>query len=119
MILLDSNIFIYLSKGTLDNRSISEDVIAHSSISEIEVLGYQHITANELILLRNLFDQSVHLPISENVLQTAIKLRQVKSMSLGDSIIAATAITNEVPVWTANDKDFAHIQGLEVFNPLK
>jgi predicted nucleic acid-binding protein len=39
-------------------------------------------------------------------------------MSLGDSIIAATALEHGLSLWTANIDDFTHIEGLDLFNPL-
>jgi predicted nucleic acid-binding protein len=48
-----------------------------------------------------------------------IRLRQQKKMSLGDAIVAATALERGSELWTANDADFAHIEGLRLHNPLK
>ena len=39
-------------------------------------------------------------------------------MSLGDSIIAGTAITYELPLLTLNSKDFRHIENLILIDPL-
>jgi predicted nucleic acid-binding protein len=39
-------------------------------------------------------------------------------MSLGDAIVAATAIENNCELWTANTGDFKHIEGLKLVNPL-
>lgn len=38
-------------------------------------------------------------------------------MSLGDAIIASTALTHQLPILTRNDKDFTWINGLEIINP--
>lgn len=118
MILLDTNVFIYLSKGVLDSRLIADTDIAHSSITKIEALGFTTIPANELLLLASLFSESYHLTVTDAVVDTAIKLRQRKRMSLGDSIIAATAVENQLALWTANLDDFAHIDELNIVNPL-
>lgn len=40
-------------------------------------------------------------------------------MSLGDSIIAATALYYNFPLVTNNEDDFSNIPGLQIFNPLK
>ena len=40
-------------------------------------------------------------------------------MSIGDSIIAATALINDRTLFTRNTKDFKHIDGLKVKNPIK
>ncbi len=58
MIVLDSNIFIYLANGTLDPKVISDNDIAHASITKIETLGFSRIHANELLLLETLFSES-------------------------------------------------------------
>ena len=46
-----------------------------------------------------------------------ITLRQQKKMSLGDAIIAATALTHALPLVTRNVQDFRHIAGLKLINP--
>lgn len=118
MILLDTNIFIYLSNGTLDRSTIKNIDIAYSSITKIEALGYSSIQANELLLLSALFDESYDLPLTDIIVNKAIKLRQAKRMSLGNSIIAATCLEHNIILWTVNTDDFHHIEGLELLNPL-
>ena len=118
MILLDTNVYIYLAKGTLNRSIISSTEIAHASVTKIEALGYSRIPANELLLLDALFSESYSLELTSVVTDRAIKLRQSKSMSLGDSIIAATALENNLTLWTANTEDFSNIHGLNIINPL-
>jgi predicted nucleic acid-binding protein len=118
MILLDTNIFIYLSKGILARDTVANTDIAHASITKIEALGFTTIPANELLLLEALFAESYGLSLTDAVVEGAIKLRQRKRMSLGDSIIAATALENELTLWTANVDDFGHIDDLDMLNPL-
>lgn len=119
MILLDSNIFIYLANGTLSSNIISNTDISHASITKIECLGYSRITANELLLLEDLFNESYCLSLTSSITDRAIRLRQARSMTLADSIIAATALENNLALWTANVQDFSHIHDLTIFNPLK
>ncbi len=118
MVILDSNIFIYLANGTIDRKLIIDKDIAHASITKIETLGFTRIHANELLLLETLFEESYGLPLTEDIVERAIKLRQAKNMSLGDSIIAASALEHDYELWTANTEDFEHIDGLKIFNPL-
>lgn len=47
-----------------------------------------------------------------------MKLRQNKKMSLGDSLIAATALSLGIELVSRNTADFTGIQGLTVHNPL-
>lgn len=119
MILLDSNIFIYLANGTLDRHMIASKDIAHASITKIECLGFPRIQANELLLLEALFGESYNFALSDDIVERATKLRQARSMSLGDAIIAATALEHDYELWTANEEDFAQIEGLRIRNPLK
>ncbi len=119
MILLDTNVIIYLAKGDLSYELIAKHDIAHSSITKIEALGYSKITAQELLLLSTIFDESYELTINNDVINKAISLRQAKNIRLGDAIIAATAMVNSVTLWTANTDDFKHIVGLKIYNPLE
>ncbi|WP_374757388.1 hypothetical protein [Fibrivirga algicola] len=43
-----------------------------------------------------------------------MRLRQQRKRSLGDSIIAATALVHKLPVVTNNIDDFSTIEGLTV-----
>lgn len=49
----------------------------------------------------------------------AVLLRQERKMTLGDSLIAATAIVNDLKLITSNIKDFRWIDELTLVNPLK
>ena len=60
---------------------------------------------------------TVELALDEENIQRAIQLRQQRSMKLGDSIIAATALEYGVALVTRNEGDFKHIAGLQVINP--
>ena len=119
MILLDTNVIIYLAKGDLSYELIAKHDIAHSSITKIEALGYSKITAQELLLLSTIFNESYELIINNDVINKAISLRQAKNIRLGDAIIAAKAMVNSVTLWTANTDDFKHIVGLKIYNPLE
>ena len=118
MILLDTNIFIYLAKGTLAAETIANTDIAHASITKIEALGFSTLPARELLLLSSLFEESYTLDLSSPVVDQAIKLRQARHMSLGDAIIAATALEYDLELWTANVDDFKHVENLRIINPL-
>lgn len=103
----------------LKSQAIAGKDIAHASITRIESLGFSRIQANELLLLEALFSESYNLPLTDDIVERATKLRQAKSMSLGDAIVAATALEHDYELWTANEEDFAGIEGLRVRNPLK
>lgn len=119
MVLLDTNVFIYLANGTVPSSAIAQLTIAHSSITEIEALGVSEIPARELRLLEVLFEESYCYPLTDAIVKRATELRQIKRMTLGDAVIAASALEHDVTLWTANTKDFAGIDGLRLHNPLK
>ncbi|HEX9957870.1 MAG TPA: PIN domain-containing protein [Fibrella sp.] len=46
--------------------------------------------------------------------QVTIRLRQQRKRSLGDAIIAATALIHRLPVVTNNVDDFSTVEGLTI-----
>ncbi len=118
MVILDSNVFIYLANGTLQPHVVADVDVAHASITKIETLGFWQIRANELLLLEALFSESYNLALTDTVVDRAVKLRQSQNISLGDAIIAATALEHDYELWTANEEDFVKVEGLHIYNPL-
>jgi predicted nucleic acid-binding protein len=57
------------------------------------------------------------LPITSDVLERAVQLRQIKKMTLGDSLVAGTALVHDHTLVTRNVKDFGWIAGLAVLDP--
>jgi hypothetical protein len=68
--------------------------------------------------LEQFFQTAERLPLSEAVVQWAVKLRQRRKMSLGDSIVAGTAIAHERTLVTRNTDDFRWIEEIKLLNPL-
>lgn len=118
MVLLDTNIFIYIAQGKLPATIALDTDIAHASVTEIEALGYGRLPTREMHMLSELFSRSNILDLLGPIVQTATALRQRYPMSLGDAIIAATALEHQVELWTANTDDFHRIDELQVSNPL-
>lgn len=85
-----------------------------SLITELEVLGFHKLKPDEEGELKRLIAISAILPITEAVIAEAIRLRQQRRRSLGDSIIAATALLYNLPVLTNNVGDFSDIDGLQI-----
>ena len=46
-----------------------------------------------------------------------MQLRQMKKMSLGDSLVAATCLAHDLTLVTRNAADFSWIENLRVLNP--
>jgi predicted nucleic acid-binding protein len=83
------------------------------------VLGYHQLTPNATQYFNSVFSILPLLPVTGIVLNRAIKLRQQKKMTLGDSIVAATALCFNLELITRNTKDFNWIEGLICSNPIK
>jgi len=119
--LIDSNIIIYSIKPEHDaiRQFIAKHSPAVSAISYVEVLGYHKLTEEERKLFEKFFSTAGILQLSQPVLEQAIKLRQLRKMSLGDSLVAGTALTNNLTLVTRNTDDFEWIAGLLTLNPFK
>lgn len=120
MICVDSNTIIYLGNGTLSKDILNnQSEVACSVITKIEVLGYHLITTTELHSLEFMLSNIQVLPLNRDIVDIAIKIKQSKKISLGDSVIGATAIYYDIELWTANIKDFSGIDDLRIVNVLK
>lgn len=119
MILVDSNVVIYAAKEHYAFlRTLLVDARTYvSAITKLEALGFQKLAAADKTYLEGLFKTVTILDIDEAVLDKAILLRQAKKMSVGDAIIAATALLNGFELHTRNTADFKHIPDLVVVDP--
>jgi hypothetical protein len=118
--LLDSNLIIYAGRP---EHGALRDVIARegpyvSGISKVETLGYHELSEQEKQFLEEFFDAADVLPVSQSTIAVATRLRQRRRMSLGDALIAGTALTHGLSLATHNTEDFAWIEELEVIDPL-
>lgn len=120
MILIDSNIIIYAASGkypSLVDWLLEQEAVV-SAVTMVEVLGYHQLRPAEKIHLENLLSQMhVLYPVRETF-HEAILLRQQRSLSLGDALIAATALRETLPLATHNLRDFSWITGLSLIDPL-
>lgn len=100
MVLLDSNIIIYLSKNLIDLDDIvdNDSILAVSVITYMEVLGYPFGDSRQKAFIEKLFSFLEIIYIDESVTQKTILLRQNNKIKLPDAIICATALaTNAKP----------------------
>ena len=118
MICFDTSIIIYIGNGTLNEEIIGSDPICYASITFIEAIGYSEILSAEEQRITEFLATITEISLSETIIRTATRLRQLNKMTLGASIIAATALENGKVLWTANIDDFKHIEGLELINPV-
>ncbi|SOD81565.1 type II toxin-antitoxin system VapC family toxin [Spirosoma fluviale] len=116
--ILDSNIVIYSTQpnyiGLARYLQANQNIVRVSLISTLEVLGYSRMSAKDKLTFDAFFGSIDILPISREIINEAIRLRQQRKRSLGDSIIAATGLFYNEPVLTHNIADFADISGLDI-----
>ncbi|MDA0266767.1 MAG: type II toxin-antitoxin system VapC family toxin [Cyanobacteria bacterium] len=118
--LLDSNIIIYAAQPQREGlrQFIAEHGPAVSLVSYVETLGYHRLNGAERQFLVTFFEAAEILPISRAVAEQAISLRQVRRMSLGDALIAGTALVHKRPLVTHNSQDFDWISDLAIIDPI-
>ena len=118
--LLDSNIIIYaaLPQYAALKNFIAKHVPAVSAISRVEVLGYHLLSEMDRRNFEEFFAAATLLPISDSVLSKATELRQIRKLSLGDALIAGTALTHGLTLVTRNSADFSWIKGLALLDPM-
>lgn len=116
--ILDSNILIYFVDPGYEQLRVYLDEQANelgiSLITKLEVLGYHQLKPDDKVELEQLLTNVYIYPVSDRVITEAIRLRQQRKRSIGDSIIAATGLLYNQPILTNNVADFADVDGLQV-----
>jgi len=119
--LLDSNILIYAARPTPAYATLRQWVqhpdAAVSALSQVEVLGFHRLEAQDELFLRLAFAALPPPAISAAVLGRAVWVRQQFRLKTPDAIIAATALEHGLTLVTA-DQGFANLPGLPVIDPL-
>ena len=118
--LLDSNIIIYsYSNEYIYLRELFiGDLCAISEISRVEVLGFSKIKKEEDDYFRDIFEYVTLILPNQEIYDQAITVRKLYNLKLGDSMIAATAMVNDLIIYTRNLSDFKRIKGLKYYNPI-
>jgi tRNA(fMet)-specific endonuclease VapC len=127
MILCDTNIFIefYKNNPAIINelRKIGVGKISISIITKAE-LYYGAIHKAELLKIQKHLSLLHDFPIDSQVSIQFIQLMERYSLShkltIPDALIAATALVNNLNLYTLNIKDFRFIEGINLYpNPPK
>ena len=120
---LDTNVGIDFLDGKLPDASTSwleqqlnRRQLALSVIVRMELLSWRG-TPYAMQVLENFIAAHQELPLDEPTVQQTILLRQQHRIKLPDAIIAATALTHDLPLLTRNTSDFSAVPGLTVLNP--
>jgi predicted nucleic acid-binding protein len=120
--LIDSNIIIYFVNNELPQKSLSKirliltESFIVSTISNIETQGWYSIAEKDKVKLDAFLSNATVIYMDKLIEHKAIEIRQQKKMKLGDSVIAATALVNNLTIVTRNETDFYGL-GLTIYNP--
>lgn len=120
--LADSNTIIEYVGNKMPGKTLMaldkyfNQYLALSIITKIEVLGFneeedQLKMLNDFIGLANIFY------VNDTIADRTIQLRKEYKIKTPDAIIAATALVNDLILFTRNISDFKKIDGLKIINP--
>ena len=112
--LLDTNVVLYLLSGNKTITTILDGTQPYiSSITQLELLGYKGISQKDLQVVKEFLKECIIVDITEEIKKHTIAIRQKHKVKLPDSIIAATAMFLEIPLFTA-DKGLSKISNLTI-----
>ena len=109
-ILFDTNIALYYLGGRLIDP-LPIGIYYISIISEMELLSYPHLDANEEKEIQSFLSQLLIINIDNSVKKAAILIRKQYRLKLPDAIIAATAQSLQATLLT-NDRQLLNIESL-------
>jgi len=100
---LDTNIALYLLGGDQVLATVlNEKEVYISVISEMEMLGYPGIATEEIIRIKSFLAETTIVELTPDIKNKTIELRQFYNVKLPDAIIAATAISQNIPLISAD-----------------
>ena len=113
MILLDSNIIIYLSKRKLSVADVFslDATYAVSIVTYMEIFSYVFADKAEEKFLRDIFSALKIIDLNREIAEHVTVIRKQRKLKLPDSIIVATAIAEDAMLLTG-DKQLATIDGI-------
>ena len=111
--LADTNALIYLLNGNSCMRPFLQSKLAFSVISEMELLSFSGITAEEENNIKSLLLDCIEISLSNEIKEKTIEICKKYKTKLPDAIVAASAIVKNLPLITA-DKGFNQIEELDL-----
>jgi len=119
MAVLDSNILIYASRPGHEflDPFLLDPQACVSALSIPEVLGYPNLQGPEETQIELWFSIIRVVDVTQEILRGAAVLRRKRRMSIGDAIIASTALAEDGVIITRNVDDFRNVENLNVVDP--
>lgn len=90
-----------------------------SFISEIELQVWTPDNPNDIIVYLELVARANIIGINPDIISETIAIRKNHKLKIADTIIAATALKNDLTLVADNDRDFLRIPLLKYINPKK
>lgn len=124
MILCDTNIWIEFYKGNpqvlLALQQMGVENLAISAVSQAE-LYFGALNKQELRQIKRHLSAIHSYPLDLTVSHLFLQLMELYSLShnltIPDALIASTALSYDVPLYTLNVKDFRYIPNLILYQP--
>jgi predicted nucleic acid-binding protein len=115
--LLDTNAIINLLKDENADFNIKDKKgeFFVSIITEIELLSFKDLTAEDETSIKKLLPGSCIININKIIKDKTIELRKNRDIKLPDAIICASAIVNSLTLVTDDERLF-NIQGLSIIH---
>jgi hypothetical protein len=88
---------------------------AISFVTEIELLGWPHITSSEINTIKTFISNCYYYDYSQAIKNNCIELRKGYKLKLADALIVATAIEFDLTLISA-DKGLAKVKELQIIN---
>ena len=111
---VDTNILIDLTEGTRQIAHYIHGNRVHISIiTEIELLGWHRISQSQKQMFKSLIDECTVVELSESIKNISIELKQKHKIKLPDAVIAASALSLDIPLLT-RDLGFEKIKSLNL-----
>lgn len=124
MILLDTNILIEFYKDNREVRSALETQGASNLAISVITAGELYFGARDKREMRKIekhLSLIEQIPLDVEITSLFLDLLRQYALShrlnIPDALIAATAILNNLPLYTLNVKDFQYIPGLYLYQP--
>lgn len=109
----DTNFLVYVHEGNSNVINFLNFNFGISFVSEIELLGFKGISKTEETKLKLLLNDCFIAEWNSKIKEKTINLKKKYQIKLPDAIIAATALTFNIPLVTA-DKGFSKILELDL-----
>ncbi len=104
-IFCDTNVVVYLFDGDKGIAKILQGrEVKISFITELELLSKEGLTLTEKSRIHAFLNQCTIVDISPSIKKKVVQIRSQIKLKLPDSIIAATAIDQNLPLLTADQR---------------